>query len=195
MQKRRAQVREAQRAYQRRKDTATAQGKHRADELLQLLSDLSTDVESLLQAAATAGHMQRNDEVSRNLQRLWSTYDTVVNSDGVKPELRLLQLKNSRRLAAHHTSPNLPVDNEPSAPQLDLEVNMPTRKSPNSYDPSAISFDLVRFEGTTVMSTFQRTAATTRYMGGKSMFDLAKERQAAMKDADRRMAMREVDSD
>jgi hypothetical protein len=45
------------------------------------------------------------------------------------------------------------------------------------------------------MSTFQRTEATNRYMAGKSMFELSKERQAAMKDADRRAAMREFNSD
>jgi hypothetical protein len=195
MQKRRAQVREAQREYQKRKDTATAIGKHRADELLQLLSDLSTDVESLLQAAATAGNMQRNDEVSRSCQRLWSTYNTVVNSDAVKPEFQLLQLKNSRRVAAHLTTPNLPVDNASSAPQVDTGGNMPPSKSPNAFEPSAISFELLRFEGTTVMSTFQRTEATNRYMAGKSMFELSKERQAAMKDADRRAAMREFNGD
>jgi hypothetical protein len=55
-----------------------------------------------------------------------------------------------------------------------------------------LSFELVRFEGTTVMQSFQRTAATEKYMGGKSMFNIMKERQAAMKEADRRQA--ELDS-
>jgi hypothetical protein len=188
LQKRRAQVREAQRAYQKRKDKATATEKHRSDELLQLLSDLSTDVEVLLQAASTAGHMHRSDEVSKGIQRLWSTYNTVVNTDCVIPELRLLQLKNSRRLASHHTNPILSVANDPGATHADLESGVPLRKSPNSFDPSALSFELVRFEGTTVMQSFQRTAATEKYMGGKSMFNIMKERQAAMKAADRRQA-------
>jgi hypothetical protein len=185
LQKRRAQVREAQRTYQRRKDAATAHERRRADELLQLLSSLSTDVEALLQAALMAGNMHRDDKVSKTVQRLWSTYDTVVNSDCVKPELRFHQLKNNRRLATHTTSPNLQEDVS-SVPQVEPETAVRLRKSPDSFDASAISFDLVRFEETTVMSSFQRTAATDRYMAGKSMFDLVTERQAAMKESDRR---------
>jgi hypothetical protein len=35
------------------------------------------------------------------------------------------------------------------------------------------------------MSSFQRTAATDSYMAGRNIFDIVKERQAAMKAADR----------
>ena len=129
--------------------------------------------------------MHQDDQVSKNIQRLWSTYDTVVSSDCVKRELRLLQVKNSRRIATHPEHTNLPAANAPSALQLDRESDVPSRKSPNPFDPSAISFESVRFEGTAVMSSFQRTAATDRYMEGKSMFDLIKDRQATMKEADR----------
>ena len=97
-------MREAQRTYQKRKDTATVTEKRRVDELLQLLSDLSSDVESLLQAASIAGNMSHDDDVSKNIQRLWSTYDTVVNNEHVQPELRLLQVKNSKRQATHESS-------------------------------------------------------------------------------------------
>jgi hypothetical protein len=182
MQKRRAQVREAQRAYQKRKDTATATDKHRADRLIQLLSDLSTDVESLLQAASTAGNMNQNDELSKNIQRLWSTYDTVVNNDCVNPEMRSLQLENSLRLATSRST----VINAPMNAQSNIESGVPLIRSQPSFDPSAISFELVRFEGTTVMQSFQRTSTTNRYLAGKNIFDVMKERQAAMKEADRR---------
>jgi hypothetical protein len=185
MQKRRAQVREAQRAYQKRKDTATATDKHRADKLLKLLSDLSTDVESLLQAASTAGSMNQNDEVSKNIQRLWSTYDTVMNNDCLNPDLRSLQLKNSHRLATYRTHPNLTVPNVSIIAPANLESGVLSTRSQTTFDPNAISFELVRFEGTTVMQSFQRTSTTNKYMAGRSIFDIMKERQAAMKEADR----------
>lgn len=190
LQKRRAQVREAQRAYQKRKDTATVTEKRRVDVLLQLLTDLSTDVEALLQAASTAGSMYRDDAVSRNIQRLWSTYDTVVNDDAVKPEMRLLQVKNIRRLADHQANANLRIAagaREPEQDHAPPDV-APVEDSSAPFDPGALNFDLVRFEETTVMSSFQRTTTTDRYMAGRSIFDIAMERQAAMKEADRRLA-------
>jgi hypothetical protein len=188
MQKRRAQVREAQRAYQKRKDTATATDKHRADKLLKLLSDLSTDVEYLLQAASTAGNMNQNDEVSRNIQRLWSTYDTVMNNDCLNPDLRSLQLKNSHRLATCRTHTNSTVPHVSIIAPANLESGVPSSRSQTSFNPSAISFELVRFEGTTVMQSFQRTSTTNKYMAGRNIFDIMKERQAAMKEADRHEA-------
>jgi hypothetical protein len=188
MQKRRAQVREAQRAYQKRKDTATATDKHRADKLLKLLSDLSTDVEYLLQAASTAGNMNQNDEVSRNIQRLWSTYDTVMNNDCLNPDLRSLQLKNSHRLATCRTYTNSTVPHVSIIAPANLESGVPSSSSQTSFNPSAISFELVRFEGTTVMQSFQRTSTTNKYMAGRNIFDIMKERQAAMKEADRHEA-------
>lgn len=229
-------MREAQRSYQKRKDTATALEKKRADELLQLLFDLSSNIEPLLQAASTAGNMYRHDEVSKNIQRLWTTYDIIINNEGVKPELQMFQVKNTQRLANHQTKSNFrvvttgtildgrsqsaesvvprknPIPFDPSG--LNFEpVNESShavgttegqsnsidttaarqhsgpdlpRKLPFPFDPGALNFDLVRFEGTTVMSSFQRTAATDEYMAGRNIFDIVQERQAAMKEADRR---------
>jgi hypothetical protein len=196
--KRRAQIREAQRSYQKRKDTATATEKKRADELLTLLSDLSTDVENLLRAASAAGSMDGNDHMSKSIQRLWSTYDTVINNECVKPEMRLLQIKNSQRLASHEVNANPPAPNVPHAvTNVDTILNVgavtngkaaeTSEDTFGAFNPSAMRFDLVRFEGTTVMSSFQRTAATDSYMAGRNIFDIVKERQAAMKAADRRL--------
>jgi SpoVK/Ycf46/Vps4 family AAA+-type ATPase len=186
-QKRRAQVREAQRTYQKRKDTATAAEKRRADDLLQLLSDLSSDVESLLQAASTAGNMNRDDDVSKNIQRLWSTYDSVINNECIKPELRLHQIKNHHRLESHKVDSSLRNDDVSNVAQVDTNAGVvPSRNAP--FDPSAMSFQLVRFEETTVMSSYQRTPITDQYMAGRSIYDIVQERQTAMKDAERRRA-------
>ncbi|KAH7065655.1 hypothetical protein BKA63DRAFT_161582 [Paraphoma chrysanthemicola] len=197
IEKRRAQVREAQRAYQKRKDTATVTEKRRIDVLLQLLTDLSSDVESLLEAASTAGNMHRDDAVSKSIQRLWSTYDTVINDDEVKPEMRLLQVKNTRRLANHQTNAKFRMADSAKDSEAEQEQGHPDRTSPaitrpehtkSPFDPSVLNFGLVRFEETTVMSSFQRTATTDRYMAGRNIFDIVKERQAALKEADRRLA-------
>ncbi|KAF2027159.1 hypothetical protein EK21DRAFT_115054 [Setomelanomma holmii] len=190
IEKRRAQVREAQRAYQKRKDSVNVTEKRRVDVLLQLLSDLSTDVEALLGAASTGGNMYRDDTVSKCIQGLWSTYDTVINNDEVKPELRLLQVKNSRRLVDHQANANLRIvfgAREPVSDPLDVDPT-PPEKGLTPFDPSAVNFELVRFEETTVMSSFQRTGTADRYMAGRNIFDICKERQAAMKEADRRLA-------
>jgi hypothetical protein len=165
-----------------RKDSATATERRRADELLQLLLDLSTDVESLLQAASTAGNMCRDDEVSKNVQRLCSTYDSVISSEHVQPELRLLQLKNTKRLAAQQAKGKYRIDSalEHAEPRFD--------ENPTMTDPNDYNFELGRIEGTTVMSSFQRTAATKQYMAGRSILDIVKERQAALKETDLRQA-------
>lgn len=134
--------------------------------------------------------------MSKSIQRLWSTYDTVINNECVKPEMRLLQIKNNQRLATHQassspTASNIPhavtnvdaITNAGAVTDLDI-VELPTDTFV-PFNPSAMRFDLVRFEGTTVMSSFQRTAATDSYMAGRSIFDIVKERQAAMKASDR----------
>jgi hypothetical protein len=183
-------VRQAQRTYQKRKDTANATEKRRVDELLQLLSDLSSDVEILLQASSNAGNLYRDDDVSKHIQRLWTTYDTVINNQNVNPELRLLQVKNSRRLAAHQHNASFRLAAAPSAAHHDMETDtlMARGNSPVPFDPSGINFDLVRFEGSTVMKSYQRSAATDNYMAGRNIFQIVQERQAAMKEADRRYA-------
>jgi hypothetical protein len=160
--------------------------KRRADELLQLLFDLSGEVESLLQAASSAGNMNRNDEVSKNIQRLWSTYDTVINNECINPELRLFQVKNTRRLASHKANDNRQVAASSSSARENTEVDTAEAQDESRFDPRGLNFQLVRFEGTTVMQSFQRTSETTEYMAGKTIFEIVQERQAALKEADRR---------
>ena len=68
------------------------------------MSDLSTDIEALLQAVSETGLMDQQCELASHMRRLWSSYDTAINSPCVKPELRLLQVKNDRRKAEHQTN-------------------------------------------------------------------------------------------
>ncbi|CAO2652176.1 Nn.00g004590.m01.CDS01 [Neocucurbitaria sp. VM-36] len=188
IEKRRAQVREAQRAYQRRKDTATASEKQRVDELLQVFSDLSSCVEALLQASSKAGVMHRHDDVSKHIQHLWIAYNTAINDPSVTPELRLLQMKNGQRVSDHHSNENFinPAKSRETTNERPVTEALPLAVVPSTpFDPRDISFELVRFEETTVMQPFQRTTSVNGLMAGRSIFDVVKERQAAMKEADK----------
>jgi hypothetical protein len=178
-------VREAQRTYQKRKESATATDKRRVDELLQVLADLSADVEALLQSAS--GSMYRDDDVSKHIQRLWSTYSTVINSDCVKPELRLQQLKNDQRLAEHRARANVrTVTGLPDPQQAgSAEVDRPQGRKPIPFDAGDVNFDFLGFEGTSVMHTFQRSSSVNERFAGRSIFEICMERQKAMKQADR----------
>ena len=162
------------------------------DELLQILSDLSSDVEALLQASSKAGAMHRDDEISKHIQRLWSSYDTAINNPSVTPELRLLQIKNGRRVASHHHNANFVLATRPDVPtnvpmneQPDTNAPPPSTEPSAPFDPSDMSFELVRFQETTVMQPFQRTALVNGWAGGHTIFDIVKKRQKAMKEADR----------
>jgi hypothetical protein len=179
-------VREAQRTYQKRKESATATDKRRVDELLQVLADLSADVEALLQSAS--GSMYRDDDVSMHIQRLWSTYSTVINSDCVKPELRLQQLKNDQRQADHRARANVRIVTELPDPQQEgsVEADRPQRRKPIPLDAGNVNFDFLGFEETSVMQTFQRSSSVNERFAGRSIFDICMERQAAMREADRR---------
>jgi hypothetical protein len=180
-------VREAQRTYQKRKDNATASDKRRADKLLQVLANLSFDVEALLQTASKAGAMQRDDDISKSIQQLWKTYDGAINSPFVQPELRLQQIKNDQRLSDHGnngtgetaTASHDPPRDEPAPVVRPMQGKDPTPL----FNSSAVSFELIDFEETTVAQPYQRVAFAR--MGSKSIYEVVKERQAALKEADR----------
>lgn len=182
-------MREAQRSYQKRKNSAIAQKDHRVDELLRVISNVATDVEHLLATASKAGMMFEDDAMSKSVQRLWGSYDTAINDPALDPDLQQLQRTNNRRNADHICSKNSGRDvaaNDISNPlRTRLASANPDMNLTTSLDPSEMSFDLVRFEETTVMQTFQRTSSVNGLMAGRSIFDIVKDRQAAMKEADR----------
>lgn len=111
------------------------------------------------------------------IQRLWATYDTVISSEHVQPELQQLKDQNSKRKAVH------------DAREKDVvaDHNAVLERGFMSGEMNDFDFELGRIEGTTVMASFRQTPATERYMAGRSILDIIKERQAAMKEADRRV--------
>ncbi|KAF2197370.1 hypothetical protein GQ43DRAFT_209051 [Delitschia confertaspora ATCC 74209] len=127
IEKRRAQVRQAQRTYQKKKEQAASTANQRCDQLLQVLSDVSTEIEGLLQLASTTGALNRNDKLGERLRTLWSTYDASISNPSVIPELRLLQMKNSSRIDVYRNQqPNVPNVEQ----NIALHTDPPLSRSP-----------------------------------------------------------------
>lgn len=158
-------MREAQRAYQKRKDSATASERRRCDDVLQVLSDLSMDVEALLQAAADTGLLEENGQVPDHVRRLWQTYNTAINSPCLGPELRLLQVKNDRRQAAHHVTSHTGTERT-------------TNMQQSSCARDSMDLDIGSVNDQTLITTF--STAQMRYPGSgpRSIYQVCRDRQA-----------------
>ncbi|KAF1966682.1 hypothetical protein BU23DRAFT_312633 [Bimuria novae-zelandiae CBS 107.79] len=168
VEKRRAQVREAQRAYQKRKDSATASERRRCDDVLQVLSDLSMDVEALLQAAADAGVTKEEGEIPDHVRRLWSTYNTVINNPCLGPELRLLQVKNERRQSAHL-----------NATRPSTEVNSNMQLVSHVSDPACmVDLDIGQRTDSTLITNFATAHLNFPQSGNRNIYEVCRERQA-----------------
>jgi hypothetical protein len=159
----------------------TATERRRCDDVLEVLSDLSSDIESLLQAASKAGLMNQQGELADNVRRLWSSYDTAINSQCVKPELRLLQVKNDRRRAEHHSRDNFRIDARPNAPPEDVTREPPRINDPADIDPSSVDMELVRVNEGTLIQPFNEIHTGSKIMAGRTIFDVVEERQAVFR--------------
>jgi hypothetical protein len=138
------------------------------------MSDLSTDIEALLQAASKAGLMNQQGELADRVRQLWTSYDNAINSPCVKPELRLLQVKNDRRRAEHHSNDGFRIN---AAPRTQLEND--AQEPPRIVQPA--DMELVRVNETTVLQPFPPTHTASMIMAGRSIFEVVKERQAVLK--------------
>lgn len=185
MQKRRAQVREAQRSYQKRKDGAIASDKKRADDLLEVLSKLSFDIESLLQAAGLAGVLQHEDAVSKSIQKLWASYDVAINTASVLPELQHHQSTNARRIAMLQHIEGVRTATESETPSTQPSNTVAVNESQQAFDPTLMSFSNFRFEETTVIQSFQRTPNINNILADRSIFEVVKKRQFDLREAEK----------
>ena len=118
------------------------------------------DVEALLQAAADGGVMKEEGELPDHIRRLWSTYDTAINSPCLGPDLRLLQVKNERRQAAHANSAR--SSTETSAPSLPRD---------------SMHLDIRHVNESTLMTNFGTAQLHYPDSGPRSMFQVCRERQ------------------
>lgn len=185
-QKRRAQVREAQRTYQKRKDLAVASDKTRADDVLEAMSDLSQEIEALLQSAVTSGIMTQQSDLSDRMRQLWKSYDQAITKPCMKPELRLLQVKNDRRRDEHpefNTPGKVTMgDNEPAAsetpPSVEAQAEMPVDTSDMALGCFTDSTLIQSFAHVQARYAFGQTNGTS----GKSIWQECENRRQRWRD-------------
>ncbi|OCK79103.1 hypothetical protein K432DRAFT_426787 [Lepidopterella palustris CBS 459.81] len=178
IEKRRAQIRNAQRSYRERKENAAAHVSERCDDLLQVISDISTELEELLRISSAMGALDREDELGRQLRRTASCYDSAILRPCLSPELRLLQVKSRRR---QEMSSRILVHSEDSSsaptPQEDSHTSSSTQEPPVSA--RAINMDLGRVGESTLINSFLPYPAqfSTPFC---SILDTIKDRQARL---------------
>lgn len=181
-------MRNAQRTYQKRKDEASHTVSQRCDELLQALSDLSTAVEELLGSASKAGTLNQKDGIAPQMQQLWDTYDTVINQQSVQPELRLLQIKNSRRQADHQAKQRYLVNHVSQSQHgtwpMDRGIAQLGNMELAETDASLSGMSTGRADDTTLIQSFADTSTQSTILGGRSIFDIVAERQAQLRNSE-----------
>ncbi|OCL05445.1 hypothetical protein AOQ84DRAFT_413498 [Glonium stellatum] len=157
IEKRRAQIRSAQRTYRERKENAAASLGQRRDDLLRIISDVSSELEELLQVAFSTGIINQNNILGEKLRRMACRYDSAIDEPSLQPELRLLQAKSKRRQEEY---PNLPINTSPSNERNSLRKLSPfTRLLPREETPppesfSGIDLDRERMKEFTLLQPF-----------------------------------------
>lgn len=185
IQKRRAQVRNAQRAYQERKDDAMATEKRKRDDVVQVLFDLSLEVEELFKIAVEAGIVHQENVLGIQLRRLCDTHEKVINSSCVEVDFKKLRSRNSgrRNILPSHANPlaivaaTAEVDTLHSTTSSDAGIN----------SASAADLDLGGVNDTTIIAPYSHlrvsSQGNSKVMGGRSIFQVVADRQAAMRSA------------
>jgi hypothetical protein len=162
------------------------------------MADLSTDVEALLQVVSKDGLLDQPGEIADHMRRLWASYNTAISSTCIKPELRLLQVKNDRRRAERQEKDNIRKDSTPGSQLDDVSRRLYHVNKPAGADPSRVDMDLVRVSEGTVLLPFQFDN-TSAIIGGRNIFEIVSQRHAEFQDhlklqEERSAAMNALDS-
>ncbi|KAF2703739.1 hypothetical protein K504DRAFT_170792 [Pleomassaria siparia CBS 279.74] len=174
IEKRRAQVRNAQRAYQERKDGAMTTKKQKCSAILQVLSELSIEVEELLRLASIAGNLDRDDDVGAQMRRVKTTFDEATKRPCVAPELKQVREANLEKRRTDEEATNSGEDGA-STPNL----------GPALPENRTVDLDMTNIRESTLIGTYSRTLPRSHTMAGKGIFQIVSERQAAMRNAER----------
>jgi hypothetical protein len=181
-QKRRAQVRNAQRAYQERKDDAMAIEKKKHDAILQVLSGLAIEVEDLLKVASNSPNLSQVGELENQIRRLRDAHAEAINDPRVKAELKQLRSKHPER----RTIP--PCHADPLAIVAATEDMMQSEQAESSASAaSAADTTLGRGNDIPLIAFYSHThsRSQSKVMGGRNIFQIVAERQAAMRNAEK----------
>lgn len=180
-QKRRAQVRNAQRAYQERKDDAMATEKRKYNAVIQVLSELSIEVEELLKLASNAGALDQNDVVGTQMRRLRAAYDEAVNRPCVEPELKQLSIEHTQRRAVRLSKDNSNVATTTTNEGAQEE---PSSSNPHGATSTTGDLELGRVNDTTLIAPYFCCTHESKVMGGRSIFQVVLDRQVAMRNTE-----------
>jgi hypothetical protein len=170
-------VRNAQRSYQKRKDEAACSVNQRCEDLLQILSDLSIEVDLLLQIAARTGAIADDGELGYQLRRVWKDYDTAVNADAVLPDLRFLQTKNDRRKDEYGPTILPKNTNRVVIAASNSGPAIPKEGPVAHSDLSDLNLNLVRGDDSTMIQSFKQISGS-KTLNGRSYYQVLADRQA-----------------
>lgn len=159
--------------------------KKKRDAILQVLSDLSLQVEELLIVTSTTGSLDQKDAMRAQLHRLRDAHNEAINSPCVKVELKELRSKNPGRRTVH------PCYANPLAIVAATEEVMPSdlEESSNAATDSTSTahLELGRVDDTTLICPYFHTRVPSQskstVMRGRSIFQVVADRQAAMRNA------------
>ncbi|KAF2492716.1 hypothetical protein BU16DRAFT_541522 [Lophium mytilinum] len=189
--KRRAQIRSAQKKYRERKERATASQEQRCDELLRVISDISMELEELLKVACATGAMDTDDDLGEKLRRTASCYDSAIERPCIDPELRLLRTKSRQRRGNSRPDTLSPPTDDEATPQpqhapLNRDDSAPSTSTPNTLrewreTTHLIELDLGRVSDSSLIQSFVPHPGRKKALGAKMMLDLIKQRQADLK--------------
>ncbi|KAF2807272.1 uncharacterized protein BDZ99DRAFT_500521 [Mytilinidion resinicola] len=184
--KRRAQIRSAQKTYRERKERATASQEQRCDELLRVISDISAELEELLQVACATGAIDRNDALGEKLRHTASCYDSAIERPCIDPKLRLLRTKSRQKRENNRPDTLGPPTDDEATPQ---PQSSPTRRDDSALStlwswreiPHRMDLDLGRVSDSSLIQSFRPHPGRKTALGAKTMLDLIKQRQADLK--------------
>jgi len=151
-----------------------------------VLSELSMEVEELLNVTSDTRTLDQKDVMRAQLHRLRDAHDEAINSPSVKVELRQLRSKKSGRRTTH------PGYGNTLAIVAATEEVMPadlaeSSKAPTNYTSTADS-ELGRVSDTTLIFPYSHMRvhpqSKSKVMGGRSIFEVVADRQAAMQNAE-----------
>ena len=159
--------------------------KKKRDAILQVLSDLSLQVEEILNVTSTAGSLDQEDAMRAQLHRLRDAHNEAINSPCVKVELEELRCKNPGRRTVHpcHANPLAIV----AATEEVMPSDLAESNNAATGSTSTAHLGLGRGDDTTLVFPYSHTRVPfhnkSKVMGGRSIFQVVADRQAEMRNA------------
>jgi hypothetical protein len=160
--------------------------KKKRDAILQVLSDLSMEVEELLNVTSNTGSPDQDHVMRAQLHRLRDAHDKAINSPCVKAELKQLRPKNPGRRTVYpgHANPLAIV----AATEEVMSSDLAESSNAASASTSIANLGLGRVDDTTLIAPYYHTRVYSqsmcKVMGGRSIFQVVVDRQAAMRNAE-----------